>query len=457
MKKNFSEFKIYSFYFILFFTPFIYAIQVVLNTYLVSYLIYISMIVLFASQVFPAIVRKNFCSQVNSFFVNSANSEKIAFSLAIYIALNGLNDIYYLHSYIGFLKVLTFFCLPILLFTVFAKKVNIKIILLIMTISGLLVGLETLWEFFNARPTFFEQLNFKYVKNLSGRELYQLLGGGRPTGLIEHLHTTQIFLVITFLCATIGFLQLKAKATRLFCLCASILVLMAVIANGTRLILVGAIIAWIVLYLLNTELRNKLYVQFLIGILSIICLYSFSSQNQYFWHVSYFQYPIKMLAFIYPSEYTNSILEWTSEIVTTNDSLLYLFGEEAVNVFDLPHIYRNLTFLNILFGLGFGSTSFYLGASTDDFYIAQFFAQLGILGSSLLISLLLHSWKSVFLCLNDINSPFKKEALILLCFLILFPFFVIHSGNLLRKSCWILFCLMMLISVKIDKYIKVSK
>jgi hypothetical protein len=52
--------------------------------------------------------------------------------------------------------------------------------------------------------------------------------------------------------------------------------------------------------------------------------------------------------------------------------------------------------------------------------------------------------------LSDINSRFKKEALILVCFLILFPFFVIHSGILLRKSCWILFCLMILISVKID-------
>lgn len=439
----------YFFYIVLFTSPFIYAIQVIFNTYIFSYFFYVLMLFLTINIfIINSIPKINIRERIKNFLTSSDNISKIALSLAFYIGVTGVNNIYYIHSYVDFAKVLVFFVLPIVFFCVHSSLVKTQILLMTMAISGMLVGLETLWEFFHLQPTFFEKINFEYASKISGRQIWQLLGGLRHTGLVEHLHATQFILVVSFLCATLLAIQLEKKAGRILFLIASIISMEAAIANGARLLLIGAFLSWGVLFLTN-RYKNIFWRQVVLIFVATVFLFYFSQQNEYFWFSTYLQYPAKMIVSFFPS-LNKGILFQIIKIGSSNDTLNMFLGEGALSKYNPLLLIKNVPLFNIVFGVGFGATPFYLGAASDDIFIIQFLIQLGLVGSTLLLLLISTMIKKVYNNLRDLSSPFKTEAMMVLCFLILSPFVIFHSGILLRKSCWIIFCFAILMSSKVN-------
>lgn len=445
-------------YFVLLASPFVFAFQVVFRSYLFSYFLYSLMAFVVAHRLAVVIANTASLQGIKNLWRAMSDFKKTVLLFTLVIATNSVNEIFYFHSVSACARVLLLFVVPLLFFGMLSKWLDSTVALAAIVSSGLLVGIEALHEFSIGnvvpRVTWFQRMEFQYVKDVSGYELTRFLQAARQTGLVEHLHATGFVLAASFLCATIMLLCSKKRFSQYLCLGASLVLCAAMVANGTRLILIGGLASWGMLCVFGKDNRGRLVIQLLLLSLTICLLFHLSKMNEHFWHITYLQYPIRFMAHFFPSEYWSAALEHSLACgAWRNDSITNMFGEnyDFFKPFNLTRSLSLLSPANLLFGIGFGRTPGYLGVADDHFFIAQFMWQLGIFGSSAFVAMFVGMCGLALRRLRKADSPLNKEALVLLAFLIIWPCALLHSSVLLRKACWILFCFPIAIALRLDQ------
>jgi len=142
------------------------------------------------------------------------------------------------------------FTLPLLLFWLVQelRSVELKMILVLLSILGGLVSCELLYENFSARilesPTVFQLFNRDYILARNGVELKQFwITSQRPPGLLEHVHAVTYFAAFAALANAVLFcLEGRWRWLLGMCVCAA-----ALLAHGVRLPVVAAMITFALL------------------------------------------------------------------------------------------------------------------------------------------------------------------------------------------------------------------
>jgi len=378
--------------------------------------------------------------------------QKIVILFILFLALNSINEIIYFQSINYYVRILLIYVIPLAFFSLFSEKFDIRTAVGIVSISGLLVGIETIYELLMVHPTRYEVLNFEYVKHVSGKELFQFITGIRPTGLIEHLHATGFVIGVSFVCGTLMFLYSKEKNTKYLYFIVSLILFASMISNGTRLLLVGLALMWVLLYFFDKNNRVPLYVHLLFLFLTFFSLYQITKENNCFWYSTYFQYPIKVIAHLFPTQITLNLLAYSNTFAAGNDSLVAMFGEgyDLTSPFNLLNMLAKLSIANIIFGTGLGKVAPYVGVDDDHLFFTQFICQLGVLGTMIFIALFITMFFLAYRSLRDSTLHSEIEPKLLLAFLILLFFSLLHSGVLMRKACWMLFCFAVSVALRLD-------
>lgn len=408
-----------------------YPIQVVTMSYWFSYLVYGSIFIYILFYI------KNF--NVDNFYYSKIDKLLIIFFLLI--LFNIIRELMIYKNWIDQIRFLILYFFPILFIyiIIYSKSNATKILYNAILIVGVIVSLELFIEFFSYDISYFENKHFEYVKNITGKELFQFLGPLRNNGIMDHIHVSAVFIAFSLIITINQFIFYK-KTLDLFLI---FLVSIALVLIGVRLILIYSVLL-IICFFYTLDNKNKiklLKINFLILLAIIGILFITYDYKAFFWSAIYLQYlPKEILDFL-------GIYETVITLGNQNDSF------QALQIIpvkdDLIEYSNNKIIFNFLFGTGFNLINSNDGYLTDDLFFLQLFFSLGILNSVIFISIII-----IISFLNAIKEIYNNsEIFIWLSILIIISLSLLHSGVFIRKQVFILFFLAVLI---IDYFNKIK-
>jgi len=332
------------------------------------------------------------------------------------------------HNLSNFLRILCFYCIVPLIFFLVRRyeEQDMWYICYSISLSGTVIALEFLYETYSTSvlnvPSYFQLKYFYYVKDLTGRELTQLIGSAyRPPGLLEHVHATVAYAGIATVISIGNYLRTK----QMFFIIAAAIAADAVIYSGVRLATYATFIALVVLGVSVKKIGKKEYTKRVLQ-----C----------------------MVAAVLGAMLIHVILSTPAPVEMHAQ---FLSGEVAPNMSGTD-FYRNFVLSSVLQSIqafhenpwalftGFGPAllSNWGGVATDDFFPIQIFDHLGLVGSILFFG----SWILGIIrsYTKSISGEYAQSKSLLLsltcCVLFILLFSTMHSAVLVKKGVfWILF------------------
>lgn len=334
-----------------------------------------------------------------------------------------LNDFYTMFR-TGFIYLFPF----IFSYLVFNNKYKVKnlVILNIFLFASFLICIELLYEFFYDGVTYFEYKNFEYIKEKSGLELNQMLGGLRNNGLMDHIHVTSTFIGFGAIIAVMLYIKTKQDGSHLYIiyLLLSIILFIGLLCIGVRLTFLSFLVWFIIIFIIEKNYRHELSTWLFIAIaVTIVLVHVTFNYKLYFWSAVYLQYVPDFILNIYGIKslvYANS---------AGNCSL------EAIKNVDYNQI--NSELIDFLIGLGFGNIVYIKQLANDDLFFLQLFFHLGLFGSIIFLLFLKLAFKDIKSLI--VHKKYTFYGWIFFGFLVILIVSMLHSGVLIRKQIFFIF------------------
>lgn len=420
--------------------PFSYALQVIFNNPVFGALpaILLILCIIFLRETYEDF----FCIK------NQKRSTKFLIFIYWYYFLNNffLSIIYLNVNFSASLRALLLYAAPFLILQHLNKKdVNyIYLVLKIISITGVIVGAELIYEDYviyflkEEHGSLFQQLNYHYVLDRSNTVLTRLYSPEyRPTGLLEHVHATVLFLITSSFSSLALYLRNNKLIYFLaFSLC-SFLLLLHGVRSMTILFLFSLLIFFSLFYLTKLKISNDkfyfIFGSYFVVLVFIIFIDPMNTISKYYkdalFH-GYFNIPYNLSVFdIYLYELNNFFSTDVGGLMTGK-----IFSWKAI--------------LHLL--VGKGPTYFLLGkeGSSDDAYFLELFLHYGLVGLLLIITFIVKSCNMILK--NEIkNSDYSILLILSFSLFLIIILSSIHSPALAHKAIFIVFVLFFGILIKL--------
>ena len=257
---------------------------------------------------------------------------------------------------------------------------------------------------------------------------------------MDHIHITASFISFGIIISIVVYLFNDNKRFTMINVFILILLYVSFLLIGVRLILIYLHIWLVLIFILGTkDMRIKIinFHVIIIIMFSVLCLFTFSFKS-YFWSAIYLQYlPKQVLDYF-------EIYELVTKLAYQNDSI------EALKNIDKTlfiSFINDFSYMDLLFGTGFGEMNKKEGFLNDDLFFFQLFTSVGLLNSIIFIVMSLITLKNII-----INLFLNKNIIILFGFFLVILLSISHSGVFIRKQVFPFFFFSI---VMIDFYIKI--
>lgn len=351
--------------------------------------------------------------------------EKLMLVLFSLILINLIREFIALNDFYTMVRTGFIYLFPFIFsYLVFNNKYKVKnlIILNIFLFASSLICIELLYEFFYAGIT-----NFEYIEEKSGLELYQMLGGLRNNGLMDHIHVTSTFIGFGTIIAVMLYIKTKQDSSHLYIiyLLLSIILFIGLFCIGVRLTFLSFLVWFIILFIIEKNYRHELNTWLFIAIaITIVLVHVTFNYKLYFWSAVYLQYVPDFILDIYGIKslvYANSAGNCSLEAINNVDSC-FVFNDNVIN---------------FLLGIGFGSIVYTKQLANDDLFFLQLFFQLGLFGFIIFLFILKLTFKDMRSLLG--HNKYNFYGWTFFGFLVILAISMLHSGVLIRKQIFFIF------------------
>lgn len=404
--------------------PFVYAFQVISGVPEAGLLGYIPLLFLIA------VVARNYVEYWTSIKSTPKVLLLLVLSLAFHNVVSALSILGEGDAAIAG-RALVLFSIPAIVFVV-GGQMSIErhwSIVKLVALTAAIVALEMLWEDFTVwilrESTWFQLRNFHYVLSVTGRELNQLWAPGyRTTGLIEHVHASTFYLVIGFVAAMAVFLRTGAITY----LAVAVICELTIIVHGVRFPLIVAALAASV-YIVCIRYAGAALSPPRLRIVVIVCgvaaiaavvLDPFGTVRRFFLPVLF-----------------DGIWNTDAPDEFTLQSVLHSGVNNAKNTV-LGRLTSEIWSLDCLQGLfGHGIANSLKGSVEgldDDFFVAQIFAQYGLLGGLAFYAIFVVALVQSARSLRHIQDDRMFLIAFVIVVLVVIGGSTLHSGVVQRKA-----------------------